>query len=661
MNYRKEIDGLRALAIIPVILFHLDPSTPLSGGFLGVDVFFVISGFLITSIIQKELAQNRFSIATFYERRARRILPALFIVSMLSAFLLLVIPTSPDYIKNFGESLVSTTLFLSNVYFWLTTGYFGTASETSLMIHTWSLAVEEQFYIFFPLLMMFFYSKRKNQIFWILLSIFVLSLIISEWGWRNSSIANFYLIFSRAWELILGALVALYLSKLNPSFLSDKNKKVLSTIGLIGIIISYFIFTPQTAHPSIHTLLPTISVAMVLAYGDVDSFSKKFLTCSVFILIGQISYSLYLFHQPALALIKLRYNEHLSFVEQLVIFSFLIIVSYFSWRYIEAPFRKKGLFTKQKIFQLSLFSLLTLLLLGVILIQNQKIQNVIHPEKMRNFHMLNEAHNTHVNQNMFEHKCKFWSGTLDESFIKKFETCLKKTSTKAIVVIGDSHAMDLYNLIAMNIEYPHVISVSSGMCRIHKPVLNNTNVEDKCEYKNLLTFLDKHHKSIERIIYTQTPDKLFTKAFSTASSKDLSLNAMEEVVNYLSYIKSTYQIELMMIGMLPPLTISPINLNYRVDIIEQLKKSLSSNSLKLTHLVDKEFSTRLKAKNIYYVSKFLAFQLQLPEELIHQGKLTYSDKRHISLHGEEIFGERLIKYLCGDGITLFCKNMDAYK
>ena len=206
MKYRPEIDGLRALAVLPVILFHSGFEW-FSGGFVGVDIFFVISGYLITLILIEDIDNKRFSIASFYERRARRILPALFFV------MIMCIPFAwmwmlPDALENFGQSLVSTSLFSNNFLLMQTAGYWDLASEYKPLLHTWSLAVEEQYYILFPIFLIFAWHLGRNKVFWLVLFIAVISFIFAEYGWRKGSYSHFYNPISRVWELLAGSIAA---------------------------------------------------------------------------------------------------------------------------------------------------------------------------------------------------------------------------------------------------------------------------------------------------------------------------------------------------------------------------------------------------------------------------------------------------------------------
>jgi peptidoglycan/LPS O-acetylase OafA/YrhL len=233
--YREEIDGLRSIAIIPVILYHIGWTKFFAGGYVGVDIFFVISGYLITSVIDNECEAETFSLVNFYERRCRRILPALFLILFLSSFFAYYLML-PDQLEEFGESLLSILCLSSNVYFWWKDdGYFSQLSKLNPLVHTWSLAVEEQFYLLFPILCYLFY-KKKNRLIILLICLSGISLVLAQWGGNlesmsikrfemlfQPSFASFYLPIGRIFELLLGALVAFYLRS------NDSRKYVLSS------------------------------------------------------------------------------------------------------------------------------------------------------------------------------------------------------------------------------------------------------------------------------------------------------------------------------------------------------------------------------------------------------------------------------------------------
>jgi peptidoglycan/LPS O-acetylase OafA/YrhL len=651
LNYRKEIDGLRAIAILPVIWLH--SGLPyITGGFLGVDVFFVISGFLITSILLKEFAAGNFSLVEFYGRRSRRILPALFVVIIVTSIIVPLVSDNPKFIGDYGSSVLSTIFFGSNIYFWQTSGYFGTESELSPMLHTWSLAVEEQYYIFFPLLIMVLFSFGKKVIVSTLTFIAIVSLLISEWGAINSPMGNFYLLPSRAWELMAGALAATmycnhYLVKTRTRFSS-----YLSGIGILFILISYFLFTPSTLHPTSLTILPVLGAVLVLLFSEQDNFVGKILSIKFLSMVGLISYSLYLWHQPVLALMKKSYSIHLTPTQIFISIILTFSLSYISWKYVENPFRNKQKFSQNKIFKLSIASIVTVSLFALLFKQNFYIQKSIFPEKMARFEKTLEADESHSNQVMFDDGCKFWSDEFNSRFISRFDKCTKLYN-KAIFILGGSHGMDLYNAIAMSALNPFIVSVSRGYCRAHKFIGNIKNLP-KCQYEDFRAFATKYSNNISYVLYTQTPDRLFkVNALHQATTEDLSMTKLEEVVNYLADIKEKNSFNVIMLGMLPPLIKKPIDWDYRQNFDDQFSSIVSENSINLTQFVDEVFTSKLKKFEIPYISKFDAFSLEIPKDLIIEGSITYSDSRHISYKGEKIFGKRLVDNLTKQGYIQF--------
>jgi peptidoglycan/LPS O-acetylase OafA/YrhL len=356
MKYRREIDGLRAIAVIPVVLFHAN--FPLfSGGFVGVDIFFVISGYLITSIILEEIEKGSFSIIHFYERRARRILPALFFVILISLPFAYFIQT-PSELESYSQSLFSVTVFSSNIYFWLTSGYFSSASELKPLLHTWSLAVEEQFYIFFPIYLLLVWRFRKR---WVLVSIIalgVISLTLAQLASKTMPDTAFYLLPTRAWELMIGASLAIMLLHREAHKLIAENRRLtnelLSCLGLVMICTSIIIYDKNTPFPSVYTLVPTIGTALLIVFSNSNTLIGHFLGCRLLVGIGLISYSAYLWHQPIFAFTRAYTNSFPSLLFMLFLSSFSFLLAYISWRYIEKPFRTKGQFPRRAIFQFSI-------------------------------------------------------------------------------------------------------------------------------------------------------------------------------------------------------------------------------------------------------------------------------------------------------------------
>lgn len=367
MEYRREIDGLRAVAVLPVILFHAG-FRAFEGGFVGVDVFFVISGYLITSIILADMQRGTFSIATFYERRARRILPALFgvmLCSMPFAWYWLM----PNHLMDFSQSITAISFFSSNILFWQEAGYFATAAEFKPMLHTWSLAVEEQYYFFFPLFLMCLWQLRKRWIFGVLLAVATCSLALSQWGAFNKPTATYFLLPTRIWELALGAMIAfffLYRRKQSEVIVSNRTLcEVLSGLGLLLIGYAVYGFDKSTPFPSVYALLPTVGTGLIIIFSSPETFVGRFLSTKPMVGIGLISYSTYLWHQPLFAFARHRSLTEPNTVLLLGLSIMSLVLAYFTWRYIEMPFRNRNVITRKMVFNFALIGSLVFATVGV--------------------------------------------------------------------------------------------------------------------------------------------------------------------------------------------------------------------------------------------------------------------------------------------------------
>lgn len=353
MNYRREIDGLRALAVLPVILFHAGFET-FSGGFVGVDVFFVISGYLITTIILAELEQGKFSIVGFYERRARRILPALFLV------MLICIPFAwfwllPSDMKNFSQSLIAVSVFASNILFWHESGYFDTAAELKPLLHTWSLAVEEQYYVLFPLFLMLFWKLGKRWILVTLGLLFVASLAMAQWAAYAMPAAAFFLLPARGWELLIGALAAFYLSQANRDDFGKGLSECGGWLGVALILFAVFAYSDTTPFPGFYALVPTLGTVLIILFASQQTTVGKFVGNKAFVSVGLVSYSAYLWHQPLLAFARVRLTQDegvgLPIKELPTLTPYIVIVvtfflAYVTWKYVETRFRRKSFSNK---------------------------------------------------------------------------------------------------------------------------------------------------------------------------------------------------------------------------------------------------------------------------------------------------------------------------
>ncbi|MGI9273145.1 MAG: acyltransferase family protein [Woeseiaceae bacterium] len=337
-TYRSDIDGLRAIAILPVVFFHAG-LPGFSGGFVGVDVFFVISGFLITRIIYSEMVDGTFSLARFYERRARRILPALLSVVFV-AFVAGSIVLFPSQFEALSESVVASTLFASNIYFWITTDYFRSATEFLPLLHTWSLGVEEQFYVFYPLLLLCLGPTRRKWLLIVLSTGLVASLLLSSYWLAAHPMISFYLLPARAWELAIGCYLAI--GKM-PSLTGRWLREVVAAVAVLAIAASVTFYSSSTPFPGVAALLPCLGAALIIYTGSQgDTWVRRALSLRAVVWFGLISYSLYLWHWLILALIRAstsRVDIGASLAVAAVLLS--ILTAALSYRFIESPFRRR--------------------------------------------------------------------------------------------------------------------------------------------------------------------------------------------------------------------------------------------------------------------------------------------------------------------------------
>ncbi len=346
LRYRTDIDGLRAIAVLSVLFDHLGIRL-FHGGYIGVDIFFVISGYLITGIIVQEIKGNEFSLVRFYERRIRRIFPALF-VALLFTVIASAILYDTGAFRDFGRSVVATTFFFSNIHFWTETGYFDAPAQIKPLLHTWSLAVEEQYYIVFPLLMVFLVRYFKSKIPYILGGITLISFGWNLYALHYDASSAFYFSHLRAWELLIGGLLSLNLIVVKPTpFISN----ILVWIGFGMILIPMFLYSSVTEFPGVAAAIPVLGTALIIHVGKSNAtFINGLLGTSPLVFIGKISYSLYLWHWPLIIFSKYYAIKKLTTLELSGIVFFTIVVAALSWKFIEIPLREKRVLKGRRIF-----------------------------------------------------------------------------------------------------------------------------------------------------------------------------------------------------------------------------------------------------------------------------------------------------------------------
>ena len=486
LTYRPEIDGLRALAVVSVIIYHLEffflESKVLQGGFIGVDIFFVISGYLITSILIKEVSlKGKFSLLDFYERRARRILPALFVtisISIFFAWKYLI----PSFFIQFVESAISSVFFFSNYFFYFE-GLIYNNQESLLkpLLHTWSLSVEEQFYIFFPISLILINKFLNKKFFLFFILSFILSFFLSIYTTSINDNFSFFSTISRGWEFLAGSL--LFYIQFNIKKIEFRYHNLFTLIGLICIFFSFIYFNENTFHPSIMTLIPVIGTCLIIFFAVEKSYVTKFLSNFFLVKIGLISYSLYLWHFPVFAFARNK-NEIISNFDKIELIFITIALSTLSYFFIERPFRNKKL--------ISIKILITFISIFISFF----IYFLIMTSKTNGFEGRFHVFLNSNQSEKIEYSLKDEKGTC---FEREENFCnFNNTSHQAIILIGDSHAgilsKNLYDITKnKNVNF---ISITRGSC-IYLPSHQRLSIKSKKEFWNCSS---KSKDLIEKII-----------------------------------------------------------------------------------------------------------------------------------------------------------------
>jgi peptidoglycan/LPS O-acetylase OafA/YrhL len=451
MKYRRDIDGLRAFAVALVIAFHAG-FTAISGGFIGVDIFFVISGYLITSIIWTQLSQGKFSFGYFYIRRIRRILPALFFIvaSTLPLSWLLLLPHE---LESFLKSVIATLFFVSNIFFWNEVGYFDITADLKPLLHTWSLSVEEQFYLIYPLIISLAWglSKKTAIIFLIVAAIFsFLSSLITFTSPQflhriTEPSASFFLLTGRLWELLLGGGLAIFMIENKSKLLLMKQsvKEVFGLLGILVIILASFFYLKDASFTWAHILLGALGASLIIIFCDQNTLVGRFLSGKVLSGLGLLSYSAYLWHQPIFALYRV-YSIETPSTNVMLFLCFLIIpISYLSWRFIEIPFRNDSIGNSRFFKTISIVGLIIISVSFSLLYRNDTDRyasselEVVGDFALRNAYVWEKKNQLNLS-----------------SFIDGH-------SAEKVLIIGDSYSGDLINAV-IEVNNSNNLSISSA-------------------------------------------------------------------------------------------------------------------------------------------------------------------------------------------------------
>ena len=635
-NIKYEIHGLKAIAVGLIILYNskltIFGHQPFIGGFVGIDIFFVISGYLITSIILKELiTTGSFSLKYFYERQVRRVFPIFLIVILVSlpfAWIYLL----PSYFVDFSKSIITSLSFSSNFYF------FYTANDLLILrhlpkpfFHTWFLSTLAQFYLIFPIILIIIYKYFKQYLIYIFILGLVISLGLSEWTSKNNPSISFYFLHTRMWELLSGSIMAYF--EITRGYRSNYKtlNLILPSVGVILISGSVFFLDDKMSYPSFFILPTVIGACLIIWFSSKDELITKILSSKLFVGIGLISYSLYLWHYPIFSFNRVAFLTEDKVFLELFLGLLILIISVIFYYLIEQPAKKEKYKFKIIVFLISIAIGIIFIFMSYILSKNGKLNKVnIMIEKQ-------------IESPLFSSECKYSSSNssflTDIFFQEKFENCKKKYG-KFILIIGDSQSLDLFNSISkISKKSEFIIGLNKPGCR----PFAETNKD--CHYINALDFIEKNNENIKYIFFTHRGGYLLTSVEGEKNNPNrllgrLPLNDLQinKTINYLKLIKG-FNKNLILVG---PHLEPNIVLN-RYSIINRLNGNQLNDYINYDLLkVDEQLKKISRVNNIDYVSKIEVINFDLKRDFSVDGVITFSDTNHWSSFGEIYFGKKLI-------------------
>ncbi len=457
-GWRSDIDGLRALAVLPVVIFHVAQSL-LRGGYVGVDIFFVISGYLISRNVFQTLARGTFSLGSFYEHRLRRIFPAYSIV-LLASLGLSIAYDLPTESRGFGVALLSSLGSLSNIYFWATTDYFLTLTESQPLLHTWSLSVEEQFYLLFPVLALCLYRRESLGFRRVFIGIFLMSFAVSIPAAYLLPLSAFYSLVTRAWEFLIGGFLALGMV---PPPRCPLTRNLTTGTGLVLILASMALLTPLSPFPGLAALPPCLGAALIILGGEKGgSIVSQILSWRPVAFIGFISYSLYLWHWPVIVahragLIFADTNSKL--VARGGVFALSLALAALSWWAVERTTRDRRRVPTKLLLTGSAVMALVLAIMGVILVGTEGLPGRFSPQSVRVAAYLAYNPATAYRQG----RC--FLGRTDRFADFDQASCLPEIPGRpTYLLLGDSHAAHLYPGVRASFPDANILQVTGVLC-----------------------------------------------------------------------------------------------------------------------------------------------------------------------------------------------------
>jgi peptidoglycan/LPS O-acetylase OafA/YrhL len=644
--YRAEVDGLRALAVVAVVLFHAGVPG-LSGGFIGVDIFFVISGFLITLILMRDIEAGEFSLLRFYERRVRRILPALFLVVIATAPIAWVVML-PSQREAMAESLAALAIFISNLLFGAQQGYFSPDAAELPFLHTWSLSVEEQFYVFFPLLLAFLWRFGGRVTAAVLAALLLASLALAQYGsWRDPSL-NFYFTGSRIWELMAGALTALAERRFG-----KRVAEIPALVGLAALALPLFLYGETTPNPSVWTAIPVAGTALFLFYGRGGSLVGRMFSLRPVVTVGLISYSAYLWHHPLFAIARLATGAEPSPLAMAALIVATFGLAVLSWRYVEMPFRRPPLLLPRRpaLFGSALSGLALMLAVGVAgwaVKGDEAGWLAANPDKAPTYLLLAEARKAASRAPEFG-PCRFNTAQFGAEALARIEGCVEKHGP-ALVILGDSHGIDVYaGLASLASDDRFVLGVTNVGCRLDSGKAN-------CPLQGFTAVAKAHPDWFAQVLFVQAGSPLLTGPHGEPGSRQLfrRLSWDEPVPDYPPDSAEIARITAYLdeiAASLPVTWIAP-RIEPQVSPAKVLADScaatfaLRPNLVETFERLDATIAEALVGTGVSYIP-LSRFPLDMARDFLDCQTDYWSDGDHWSPAGEAYFGARLLQVMPG--------------
>lgn len=617
MKYRSDIDGLRGFSILLVIFYHLDYSY-FKNGFLGVDIFIVLSGFLVTNIILQKIYNNNFSYLKFLNNRARRLLPTLTLIFILTSFISY-FTLSENIYNHFLKTIISSIIYSSNIFLWNNTNYFSGSGEFNPLLHIWSLSLEEQFYFIWPVFLIILLKLTKKKFFInlsIFFLIFCLSLTISI-IYKSSLLASFYLLPFRLYEFLIGSLISIFLLKFQiPNF---KFKKIIPYVGLTLVSYSLLPINNYDYIPYYYALLPCLGIGLLIIFNNQDGIINKIFCNKFLVYIGLISYTLYLFHWPIIVYNKYLLFEEISFIQSIVLFILIIGISSFFYHIYEYPIRKK-IYIKKDYYFLVIFIFINLFLLVLnFLILNNIILN---KQVDINKHFSNDGIYAGLNTN--------------ENYIYNYNIENKST----ISIIGDSHArqyifpvLNLAKNLNINLKTNILDSCISLPNLITKmPIWADHNYVKKCNefYK---VFIKENYES-EFIFISYRWNNLLQN--SDYIDKNIETQIQTSLLSFINSFKP--DTKFIILGNVP-------GSNYKWGFKECLLRKFKINKCEIKYDIEMgEFyeynkifeELEKKQERIFFINPYKVLCKKNDCFNLIDNKLIYSDHAHLTMFSSEL-------------------------